>query len=74
MSTTHPIITKRSFIATTMGNTWLDFGKVLLETSISANFILKIWGCYLKVEHYFGHISEMVGQIDVKRKGKTLVW
>ena len=29
--------------------------------------------CFFKVKHYFGHISEMVGPIDVKRKGSALV-
>ena len=29
--------------------------------------------CFFKVKHYFGHISGMVGLIDVKRKGSVLV-
>ena len=29
--------------------------------------------CFFKVKHYFGHISGMVGPIDVKRKGGALV-
>ena len=29
--------------------------------------------CFFKVKHYFGHISGMVGLIDVKRKGSALV-
>ena len=29
--------------------------------------------CFFKVKHYFGHISGMVGPIDVKRKGSALV-
>ena len=29
--------------------------------------------CSFKVKHYFGHISGMVGPIDVKRKGSALV-
>ena len=29
--------------------------------------------CFFKVKHYFGHISGMVGPIDVKRKGSVLV-
>ena len=29
--------------------------------------------CFFKVKHYFGHISRMVGPIDVKRKGSALV-
>ena len=29
--------------------------------------------CFFKVKHYLGHISGMVGPIDVKRKGSALV-
>ena len=29
--------------------------------------------CFFKVEHYFGHISAMVGPIDVKQKGSASV-
>ena len=29
--------------------------------------------CFFKVKHYFGHISGMVCQMDVKRKGSALV-
>ena len=29
--------------------------------------------CFFKVKHYYGHISGMVGPIDVKRKGSALV-
>ena len=29
--------------------------------------------CFFKVKHYFGHISGMVGPIDVKRKWSALV-
>ena len=29
--------------------------------------------CFFKVNHYFGHISGMVGPIDVKRKGSASV-
>ena len=29
--------------------------------------------CFFKVKHYFGHISGMVGPIDVKQKGSTSV-
>ena len=29
--------------------------------------------CFFKVQHYFGHISGMVGSIDVERKGRSLV-
>ena len=53
--------------------TWLDFGEVLLETVILANFLYKFRMCFCKVKHYFGHISGMVGPIDVKRKGSAMV-
>ena len=53
--------------------TWLDFGEVLLETLILANFLQKFRMCFFKVKHYFGHISGMVGPIDVKRKGSASV-
>ena len=33
----------------------------------------KIWMCFFKVKHYFGHISGMVGSIDVKQKGSASV-
>ena len=57
--TTHQTTTKLgSFIALVMFITWLDFGEVLLENVLFANFL--------------GHISGMVGLIDVKRKGKIL--
>ena len=29
--------------------------------------------CFFKVKHYFGHISGMVGSLDVKRKGSASV-
>ena len=57
-----------------MAITWLDFGEVLLKTVILANFPLKFWMCFFKVKHYFGHISGMVGPIDVKQKGSASVW
>ena len=53
--------------------TWSDFRGVLLETFILANFLLKNRICFFKVKHYFGHISGMVGPIDVKRKGSVSV-
>ena len=53
--------------------TWLNFGVVLLETFILANFLYKIWICFFKVKHCFGHISGIVGPIDVKRKGSVSV-
>ena len=53
--------------------TWLYFGVVLLETIILANFLLKNRMCFFKIECYFGHISGMVGPIDMTRKGKASV-
>ena len=53
--------------------TWLDFGEILLKTVIFANLLIKFRMCFFKVKHYFGHISGMVGPIDVKRKGSALV-
>ena len=53
--------------------TWLDIGEVLLKTVILANFLKKFRMCFFKVKHYFGHISGMVGPIDVKRKGSASV-
>ena len=29
--------------------------------------------CFFKIKHYFGHISGMIGPIDVKRKGSASV-
>ena len=52
---------------------WLGFGGILLETLLLANF-LKNFGCvFFKVKHSIGHISGMVGLIDVKWKGGALV-
>ena len=82
--TTHRITTKHgSAIALVMVITWLDFGEVLLETLILANFLWKnsdvfnfLWKirmCFFKAKHYFGHISGIVGPIDVKWKGSVSV-
>ena len=46
----------------TVGN--FCFGKFSLK---------KFRMCFFKVKHYFGHISGMVGLIDVKRKGRASV-
>ena len=74
MRTTSPITTKRdNFIALVMNITWSDFGEVLLETVILANFLIKFQMCFFKVKPYFGHISGMVGPIDVKQKGSASV-
>ena len=73
--TTHKITTQQhgSFIVLVMVITWLDFGEVLLEILILSNFLKKFRMCFFKVKHYFGHISEMIGPIDVKRKGSASV-
>ena len=34
---------------------------------LMANFLRKFWMCFFKVKHSIGHISGMVGLIDVKR-------
>ena len=48
--------------------TWLDVWEILFETFV-VNFQEKIDRmCFFKVKHSFGHISGMVGPIDVKRK------
>ena len=73
MRTTHRVTTKHcNFVGYYLIRfiiTWLDFGEILLNTVILANFLSK----FFKVKHYFGHISGMVGRIDVKRKGSALV-
>ena len=48
---------------------WSDVGEVLLKTVILAKFRM----CFFNVTHYFGHISGMVGPIDVKRTGSASV-
>ena len=69
--TTHPITTKLgSDIPLVVPITWLDFRGVLLETLFFLqNFLWKFWMCFFKVKHSIGHISGIVGTIDVKRKG-----
>ena len=52
---------------------WLDFREIPLETFILPNFLEKFRMCCFKVKHYFGHISGLVGPIDVKQKGSALV-
>ena len=53
--------------------TWLDFGEIRFKLLFWQIFF-KNFGCvFFKVKHYFGHISGMVGPIDVKRKGSALV-
>ena len=71
---TQPITTKLgSYIPLVMFITWLDFGGILLEILILPNFLRKFRMCFFKVKHSIGHISGMVGPIDVKRKGGALV-
>ena len=71
---TDPITTKSdSLVALLMVITWLDLGGILLETVNLANFLYKFRMCFFKVKHYFGHISGMVGPIDVKRKAGASV-
>ena len=53
-----------------MVNTWLDFGEVLLN--ILNKFSFKKSDVFYKVKHYFGHISGMVGPIDLKKKVQWL--
>ena len=72
--TTQPITTKLgSYTPLVMLITWLDFRGILVETVILANFLWKFRMCFFKVKHSFGHISGMVGSINVKRKGVALV-
>ena len=74
MRTTQPITTKLgSYISLVMVITWLDFGGILFENLFFANFLRKYRMCFFKVKHSIGHISGMVGPIDVKRKRGALV-
>ena len=71
--TTQPIITKLcSYIPLVMVIAQLDFGGSLLKTPFLLNFLRKFRMCFFKVKHSIGHISGMVGPIDVKRKGGAL--
>ena len=79
MRTIQSITTKLgSYIPLVMLITWLDFGGILLESPFLPNFLWKFWMCFFKVKHSIGHISGMVGPIDVKRKGgavwNSLIW
>ena len=72
--TTQPITTKLGkYIPLVMVIIWLDFGGILLEILFLPNFLRKFRMCFFKVKHSIGHISGMVGLIDVKRKGGALV-
>ena len=72
--TTPSITTKLcSFISLVMVMTSYEFGRILLETLFWANFLRKFRVCFFKVKHFIGHISGMVGPIDVKEKGGASV-
>ena len=74
MRTSQPITTKHcSYISLVMLVTWWDFGGILLESLFLPNFLWKYRMCLFKVKHSIGHISGMVGPIDVKRKGGASV-
>ena len=74
MRTTQQITTKLcSYIPLVMVITWLDFGGILLETLFLPNVLRKFQTCFFKVKHFIGHISGMVGPIDVKQKGGASV-
>ena len=74
VTTAQPIITKLgSYITLVMLITWFDFGGMLEETLILANFIWKFRMCVFKVKHSFGHIRGMVGPIDMIRKGDASI-
>ena len=74
VKTTQPITTKLgSYIPLVMLITWLNFGGILLEILFLPNFLRKFLMCFFKVKHCIGHISGMVGPIDMKRKGGALV-
>ena len=72
--TAHRITTKHGTciaLVSVITGTWSDFGEVLLETFILANFLKKFR--VFSRSNYFGHISGMVGPIDVKQKGSASV-
>ena len=69
LQTTQPIaIELGSYTSLVMVITWLDFEGILLDTLILQNFLRKFRMCFFKVKHSIGHISGMIGPIDVKRK------
>ena len=51
----------------------IGFWRNSVENCYFPKFSLKISDVLCKVKHYFGHISGMVGPIDVKQKGSALV-
>ena len=69
VKTTQPITAKLSSdIPLVMIITWLDFWGNLLETFILPNF-----GCVFSRSNTLGHISGVIGPINVKRKGGASV-
>ena len=71
--TTQPITTVlSSYIPLVMLITWLDLGGILLETLFWQIFF-ENFGCVFSRSNTIGHISGMVGPIDVKRKGGAWV-
>ena len=73
---TQPITTKLgsyiiAYIPLVMVITRIDFGGILSETLFLANFLRKLRMC--SRSNTIGHISGMVGPIDVKRKGGAWV-
>ena len=53
--------------------TWLEFGGILLKNVFFGKFLQKFRMCFFKVKHFIGHISGMVGPIDLKQKGGALI-
>ena len=49
-------------------------GNCFLFVCFLLNFLWKYRMCFFKVKYCFGHISAMVGLIDLKRKGGASVW
>ena len=63
-------------MAALLHESWLLLGEILEKFCFKLLFWQKfIFGCvvFFKVKHYFGHISGIIGLIDVKRKGSALV-
>ena len=52
---------------------WYDTGPIVWPCPLTTPWPWPISDVFFKVKQYFGHISGMVGPIDVKRKGSALV-
>ena len=73
MRTTHPITTRLdNYTPMVMLIAWLNFGGVLLETFFFVIYFRNVRWVISRL-NTVGHISEMVGQINMKWKGSTLV-